>query len=94
MVNFKFNLLVVVFFKFFFFNADPLTSQQRRNLVLICKVLQNLSNDILFGKKEPFMIPLNDFLTSKRPIMLSLLDKLAVSFLFFIFLNSSDSKFI
>ncbi|KAF3210891.1 Ras GTPase activating protein ira2 [Orbilia oligospora] len=35
----------------------------RRGLLLIAKVVQNLANNVLFGAKEPYMIPLNDFLT-------------------------------
>lgn len=35
---------------------------QRRNLTLIAKVVQNLSNGMLFGAKERFMTPLNSFL--------------------------------
>lgn len=27
-----------------------------------CKVLQNLSNFVLFGKKEHFLVPMNDFI--------------------------------
>ncbi|SPO00484.1 related to neurofibromin [Cephalotrichum gorgonifer] len=35
----------------------------RRGLLLIAKVVQNLANNVLFGAKEPYMFPLNDFLT-------------------------------
>ena len=35
----------------------------RRGLLLIAKVIQNLANNVLFGAKEPYMFPLNDFLT-------------------------------
>jgi len=37
----------------------------RRNLILIAKVLQNLSNGLLFGDKETYMKPLNDFIKDK-----------------------------
>lgn len=36
----------------------------RRGLLLIAKIVQNLANNVLFGAKEPYMIPLNDFLTA------------------------------
>jgi Ras GTPase-activating-like protein IQGAP2/3 len=41
----------------------------RRNLVLVAKVLQNLSNGVLFGGKEKYMQALNTFIESKRPAM-------------------------
>lgn len=59
--------------------GKSLSKDQRRNLVLICKVLQNLSNNIEFGNKEAFMIPLNEFIINYRPRMVSLLKNLAVS---------------
>lgn len=39
------------------------TKDMRRGLLLIAKVVQNLANNVLFGAKEPYMFPLNDFLT-------------------------------
>lgn len=41
----------------------------RRNLVLIAKLLQNLSNGLPFGDKEAYMKPLNPWLQSHRPHM-------------------------
>ncbi|KAK3315246.1 hypothetical protein B0H66DRAFT_337826 [Apodospora peruviana] len=41
----------------------PPSKEMRRGLLLIAKVIQNLANNVLFGAKEPFMFPLNDFLT-------------------------------
>lgn len=38
--------------------------EMRRGLLLIAKIVQNLANNVLFGAKEPYMIPLNDFLTA------------------------------
>jgi len=35
----------------------------RRGLLLIAKIVQNLANNVLFGYKEPYMIPMNQFLT-------------------------------
>ncbi|KAK3683544.1 hypothetical protein B0T22DRAFT_468139 [Podospora appendiculata] len=37
--------------------------EMRRGLLLIAKVVQNLANNVLFGAKEPYMFPLNEFLT-------------------------------
>jgi hypothetical protein len=39
------------------------SKEMRRGLLLIAKVVQNLANNVLFGAKEPYMFPLNDFLT-------------------------------
>jgi hypothetical protein len=35
---------------------------QRRNLILVAKVLQNLSNGLLFGDKEVYMKVLNQYI--------------------------------
>ncbi|BFZ63306.1 Ras GTPase activating protein ira2 [Saitoella coloradoensis] len=40
------------------------TREARRALLLIAKIVQNLANNVLFGAKEPFMVILNEFLTS------------------------------
>ncbi|TVY49953.1 Neurofibromin [Lachnellula occidentalis] len=43
--------------------SSPPSKEMRRGLLLIAKVVQNLANNVLFGAKEPYMFPLNDFLT-------------------------------
>jgi len=45
---------------------NPIVPSDRlqRQLILLGKVLQNLANGVLFGKKEPFMIGMNDFISS------------------------------
>lgn len=43
--------------------SSPPSKEMRRGLLLIAKVVQNLANNVLFGAKESFMFPLNDFLT-------------------------------
>ncbi len=63
----------------------PLSSLHRRNLILVSKVLQNLSNNVPFGKKEAFMEPINEFIENYRPHMLSLQNSLAVCFSLFPF---------
>lgn len=42
-------------------NVSP-SKEMRRGLLLIAKIIQNLANNVLFGAKEPYMFPLNDFL--------------------------------
>ncbi|KAB5585388.1 hypothetical protein GE09DRAFT_24575 [Coniochaeta sp. 2T2.1] len=39
------------------------SKEMRRGLTLIAKIIQNLANNVLFGAKEPYMSPLNEFLT-------------------------------
>lgn len=43
-------------------DGSQLTKENRRALILISKSLQNLSNGIKFGIKEPFMNPMNVFI--------------------------------
>ncbi|KAH8888166.1 hypothetical protein GQ53DRAFT_871677 [Thozetella sp. PMI_491] len=38
------------------------SKEMRRGLLLIAKIVQNLANNVLFGAKEPYMFPLNEFL--------------------------------
>lgn len=45
------------------------SSQGSRNLLLMTKLVQNLANGALFGRKEEFMVPLNAFLLKHRPAM-------------------------
>ncbi|OZJ04004.1 hypothetical protein BZG36_03619, partial [Bifiguratus adelaidae] len=41
-----------------------MTKELRRGILLATKTIQNLANNVLFGAKETYMIPLNDFLTA------------------------------
>lgn len=43
-------------------NPGIVPSRIRRNTIMVAKVLQNLSNGVLFGDKEPFMKPINAYL--------------------------------
>jgi len=43
-----------------------LSKKERKNLTLICKVLQNMSNGVAFGAKEKYTQPLNSFLTANQ----------------------------
>jgi len=45
---------------------EPPSADSRRLLILVTKVLQNLSNDVEFGSKEPYMSKMNDFIQSNR----------------------------
>ncbi len=48
--------------------------QSSRKLTLIAKTLQNLSNFVEFGQKEPFMGPMNALITSSIPKMKAFID--------------------
>jgi hypothetical protein len=48
-------------------------------LLLIAKVIQNLANNVLFGVKEPYMFPLNDFLAHNVFDVLGFLREISVS---------------
>lgn len=43
--------------------SSPPSKEMRRGLLLIAKVIQNLANNVLFGTKESYMSPLNNFLS-------------------------------
>ena len=70
-------------------SVQEITSQARRNLILISKILQNLSNHLLFSKKEAFMIFCNNFLEVNQEKMKNLLKRLSHHFH-----EESASKFI
>eukprot|EP01087_Luapelamoeba_hula_P013626 TRINITY_DN3891_c0_g1_i2.p1 TRINITY_DN3891_c0_g1~~TRINITY_DN3891_c0_g1_i2.p1 ORF type:complete len:695 (-),score=114.95 TRINITY_DN3891_c0_g1_i2:86-2170(-) len=53
------------------------TMQGRRNLILLTKLLQNLSNDVEFGVKEPHMAVVNEFIVSNREAMSNFLRNIA-----------------
>ena len=52
--------------------------ENRRGLVLVSKVIQNLSNNVMFGKKELFMEPMNEFIKENREKMMKMQRRLAV----------------
>jgi len=45
---------------------EPPNAMAQRQLILIAKVMQNLANDTLPGKKEGYMERLNEFITSNQ----------------------------
>jgi len=47
--------------------GKQITPKARRNLLLITKVLQNMSNGIVFNKKEPYLMVLNQWLELNTP---------------------------
>lgn len=55
------------------------SKEMRRGLLLIAKVIQNLANNVLFGAKEPYMFPLNDFLTQNIYKVTTFLREISVS---------------
>eukprot|EP01100_Stratorugosa_tubuloviscum_P010600 TRINITY_DN455_c0_g1_i3.p1 TRINITY_DN455_c0_g1~~TRINITY_DN455_c0_g1_i3.p1 ORF type:complete len:402 (-),score=158.87 TRINITY_DN455_c0_g1_i3:90-1295(-) len=50
----------------------------RRTLILVSKILQALSNGIIFGNKEPFMKPFNEFLETNHEKMSNFLTEICV----------------
>ena len=52
-------------------SAKP-SKTARRNLMLVAKVMQNLSNGIAFGSKEEYMQDFNPFLEEMRPRVMAL----------------------
>lgn len=54
-----------------------LDSVERRRLLLVTKVIQNLANGVIFGAKEKFMLPLNSLLLAAIPKRNLFLDALA-----------------
>jgi len=49
----------------------------QRQLILLGKVLQNLANGVLFGKKEPFMISMNEFISNNLPAINDWMDSIS-----------------
>ena len=49
-----------------YFPIAPPNAMAQRQLILIAKVMQNLANDTLPGKKEGYMERLNEFITSNQ----------------------------
>ena len=59
--------------------VESIDDTSRRALILISKILQTLSNGVMFGVKEPYMTPMNTFITDNLENCHFILDKL-VSF--------------
>ncbi|KAJ2553920.1 Ras GTPase activating protein ira2, partial [Coemansia sp. RSA 1933] len=49
----------------------------RRGLLLCTKITHNLANDILFGNKETYMVPLNKFISENRTRTMDFLSEIA-----------------
>jgi len=56
---------------------EPPSPEARRQLLLITKILQNIANGVRFGKKEPFMEPMNDFIDKQSSATTQLFNTLA-----------------
>lgn len=66
------------------------SKEMRRGLLLIAKVVQNLANNVLFGAKESYMYPLNDFLTQNIFRVTTFLREISVCFYYNIKLFFAD----
>lgn len=67
------------------------SKEMRRGLLLIAKVVQNLANNVLFGAKEPYMFPLNDFLTQNIYRVTTFLREISVRLEEFLYANTTDN---
>jgi hypothetical protein len=56
--------------------TEPPASEAQRYLVLLSKILQNLANNTLPGKKEEYMEKMNDFIVSNQSALRQFFDKL------------------
>ena len=63
----------------FHIKIDRCDEQVKRKFTLIAKVIQSLSNLSEFGKKEPFMEPINEFIKMKIPLMKEFLESVSES---------------
>ncbi|KAJ2606891.1 Ras GTPase activating protein ira2 [Coemansia sp. RSA 1722] len=58
--------------------CGPITNPEvRRGLLLCTKITHNLANDILFGNKETYMVPLNKFISENRTRTMHFLSEIA-----------------
>ena len=58
--------------------SDPPTSTAQRQYILVGKVLQNLSNNMLPGAKEEYMSKLSEFITNNQDELQRFYDDLLV----------------
>lgn len=56
--------------------SDALNSKQRRNLILISKIIQNLANGVKFGGKETYMEQANTTLDHNQALLEKYCDRL------------------
>jgi len=57
--------------------CPQLSPLQRRNLILVSKVLQNVANGVEFGLKENYLTPLNPFIRESQPLYHSFISSLS-----------------
>ena len=67
------------------------SKEMRRGLLLIAKIVQNLANNVLFGAKESYMFPLNDFLTQNIYRVTTFLREISVCWPFYSEVSSSHT---
>nr|KAJ3422183.1 hypothetical protein HK105_000822 [Polyrhizophydium stewartii] len=63
--------------KLFGLEVGTIDSRASRNLLLVAKTLQNLSNLVEFGQKEPFMAPMNVFIKDHLQGMKSFIEAIS-----------------
>lgn len=58
---------------------NVIDTSARRPLILVSKILQNLANNVEFGKKEPHMDKMNIFIRDNKARVEAFFDELAVT---------------
>jgi GTPase-activator protein for Ras-like GTPase len=64
-----------------FLNVPIKSSSIRRGLILVTKIIQTISNFVVFGGKEFFMEPLNPFVLRNQPILAAFIHDICVTYM-------------
>lgn len=65
---------------------NPLPSNALRKLILVCKIAQGLSNNVLFSK-EVYLLPMNNYITNNSDKLRSYVYQLTVKGSDFVMVN-------
>lgn len=79
------NDLIMIDILHFYFVVAP-SKAILRDLMLVSKILQTVANGVLFGKKEAYLLVLNEFVERYQNRLLDFFEKLGVCLLFLLLL--------